>query len=86
LIGKPHSQPPQMLGWNRVMNTQLYSGVSAGALDWNTFEPSMGGTDPWLLASVPEPSATVLAGIGFGSVIACVAVRKRRPQRCQGAA
>jgi len=86
LIAKPHSQPPQMAEWNQVTNTPLYSGVSAGALDWNTFQPSIGGTGPWLIASVPEPTAAVLMGIGLGSVIACVLVRKRRAQRRQGAA
>jgi hypothetical protein len=86
LTAKPHSQPPHMVEWNQVTNTPLYSGVSAGALEWLTYQPSMGGTNPWLLASVPEPTAGVLIGIGVGSVIACVLVRERRAKRRQGAA
>jgi hypothetical protein len=88
LIGQPHSQPPHMLQWDRVTNTPVYSSESAGALDWLTYQPSMGGTDPWLIASasVPEPTAAVLMGIGVGCVIACVLVRKRRAKRRQGAA
>ena len=37
-------------------------------------------------SAVPEPSTTVLTGIGAGTVIACVLVRKRREQRRQAAA
>jgi PEP-CTERM motif len=51
---------------------------------WNTFNPALGGTNPWILASVPEPSSVVLAGIGAVASIASVLVRRCRAQRGDG--
>jgi len=48
---------------------------------WSTDNPSMGGTDPWVIASVPEPSSLYL--LGFGAVCGSVYVmgHKRRERR-----
>jgi hypothetical protein len=53
---------------------------------WFTDNPTVGGTDPWLVASVPEPSSLYL--LGFGAVCGSVYVmghkvmgRKRRGRR-----
>jgi len=53
---------------------------------WSTLDPQMGGTDPWVLAvaqaaSVPEPSALVLAGSAIVCGLAYGLARKRRAQR-----
>jgi hypothetical protein len=47
---------------------------------WATENPSMGGTDPWVIAvaSVPEPSTFTLSAMGVVSGLACGLGRKRR--------
>ncbi|MGD9632162.1 MAG: PEP-CTERM sorting domain-containing protein [Pirellulales bacterium] len=41
---------------------------SGAAFGWNFTAPNptpLGGNDPWIIASVPEPSTLILAGVGF---------------------
>ena len=59
------------LVWDRVpldSNLSLYSGRVNSVDLWNTWNPAMGGTNPWLLASVPEPSSFTLAVLGVGAL------------------
>ncbi len=37
--------------------------------EWITFNPSMGGTNPWVIAAVPEPSTLALLGVGAISLL-----------------
>jgi len=53
---------------------------------WSTDNPSMGGTDPWIIASVPTaavPEPSTLYLLGFGAVCGSVFVmgHKRRERR-----
>ena len=69
------------------VNTDFYGGSILQAETWFTSNPSMGGTNPWLIASVPEPSTALLASIG--AVVGFLAYgwsRHRRAQRRQAAA
>ena len=69
------------------VNTDFYDGSIAEANTWFTLNPSMGGTNPWLIAAVPEPSTGLLASIG--AVVAILAYgwsHHRRVQRRQAAA
>jgi len=51
----------------------VYGGAGPGrAYPWFTLNPTMGGTDPWIIASVPEPSTLYL--LGFGAVCGSVYV------------
>jgi hypothetical protein len=39
---------------------------------WETTNPAMGGTDPWVIAkavAVPEPSGAVLVGLGIAGLL-----------------
>ena len=43
-----------------------YDGATSAIGGWSTYSPSMGGTDPWVIAAttaVPEPSSLALAGL-----------------------
>jgi hypothetical protein len=51
-------------------------GTTAG---WDTTNPSMGGTNPWVIAevsSVPEPSSLTLAGLGLACTVTAGVARK----------
>ena len=48
---------------------------------WFTDNPTVGGTDPWLVASVPEPSSLYLLGFGAVCVSLYVMGHKRRERR-----
>ncbi len=76
------------ISWIRVPafpNLSNYGGRPDGTdILWNTFNPALGGTSNWILASAPEPSSVVLAGIGAFASIAYALVRKRRARRGDG--
>ena len=78
LYNRPFSEAPN------------YAGVVNSATLWNTTNPSMGGTDPWVIATaataVPEPSTAIAAGFGAVAFLAYGWYRHRREQRRQGAA
>ena len=60
------------LSWTRFpahADLSFYQGTVNSVDLWNTFNPAMGGTNPWLLASVPEPSSFTLAVLGVGALI-----------------
>ncbi len=65
----------------------LYDGYTdtTGYL-WENFAPSMGGTNPWVIAvaqstAVPEPSTLAMAGLVSVCGIAYSLARRRRAQR-----
>ncbi len=74
-------------GFQQTYYTEIYTGGRPILYyTWSTINPSMGGTDPWVIASVPEPSSLYL--LGFGAVCGSVYVmghkvmgRKRRERR-----
>ncbi len=74
-----------VLVWDRVpldSNLSLYGGTVNSVDLWSTFNPAMGGTNPWVLASVPEPSSFTLAVLGVGALIVAGGwsrLRKARP-------
>jgi PEP-CTERM motif len=45
---------------------------------WNEEPKTLGGKRTWVLASVPEPSGVLLAGLGFACVIPYAMFRRRR--------
>ena len=58
-----------------------YGGTDDGFVVWDTPNPAMGGSDPWVIAevaTVPEPSSLTLAALAvtFAGVIG--EARKRR--------
>ncbi len=75
------------ISWTRIpadADLSAYAGRLQSDFLWNTFNPALGGTTLWVLASVPEPSSVVLVGIGAFASIAYVLVCKRRAQRGDG--
>ncbi|WP_165253544.1 PEP-CTERM sorting domain-containing protein [Paludisphaera soli] len=58
-----------------------YSGL-AGQIQWDAKPPSMGGTEPWVIARslgatpVPEPSSLVLCASGM-AIVGVLALRRR---------
>jgi hypothetical protein len=46
--------------------------VGSSTFVWETTNPAMGGTDPWVIATavaVPEPSGAVLVGLGIAGLL-----------------
>ncbi len=85
--------PKSKLLWTRSTvsvgdATQRYEGViiigspKVAYTAWSTDNPAMGGTDPWVIASVPEPSNLTLAGVGLMCVIGYAVTRSRRCKGC----
>jgi PEP-CTERM motif len=73
------------LEYSRESGGSVYFGYTASnAPIWFTGNPSMGGTDPWVIAtaSVPEPSTITLAGLGAVVGLLHGLARKRRA-RCK---
>ncbi|MGP0069831.1 MAG: PEP-CTERM sorting domain-containing protein [Isosphaeraceae bacterium] len=69
------------LFYDRFVGAGTYYGSVPNTIPvWNTGNPAMGGTDPWVIAvaSVPEPSTLTLAGLGVVSVLAFGLARRRR--------
>ena len=77
------------LGYHRNLNfnnTQYsnYDAFTPSGTQWSILGISqLGGTDPWLIAAVPEPSTAVLAVSGAVMLLATGWVRRRREQRRQ---
>src|SRR5262249_16922072 len=72
-----------MIDWIRVpLDSDLssYSGHLDSINLWNTFNPALGGTNPWLIASsVPEPSSFILAAFGVLMIVGgCSRLRNAR--------
>src|SRR5262249_32172387 len=67
-----------------------YDALKNNTFSWIKLQPSMGGTDPWVIAStaatVPEPSTAVVAVLGAVTFLACGWSRHHRAQRRQAAA
>jgi hypothetical protein len=70
----------------------VYEGVSTTISQqavWETFNPAMGGTDPWVIAmaaaAVPEPSSFVLAATALACAVV-LAVARNRTRFCRGPA
>jgi PEP-CTERM motif len=68
-------------GLNGSGPSAIYDGTDDGFV-WQNGDPSMGGTDPWVIAqAVPEPSSVILAALGALGIIGwrlarrCMAVR-----------
>jgi hypothetical protein len=69
------------LAYGRFVSSGTYYGSIPNTIPvWNTGNPYMGGTDPWVIAvaSVPEPSTLTLAGLGVVSGLAFSLARRRR--------
>ena len=53
---------------------------------WSTFNPAMGGTDPWVIgvaaASVPEPSGAVLISMGIAGLLLARTWRRSSRKQC----
>jgi hypothetical protein len=64
--------------WERFSQSSsaYVSGIGVDRV-WNTTNPAMGGTDPWVIAAVPEPSSFLLAVLGAVCVIAYGLARSR---------
>jgi len=78
-----HRSPSAVPG----VNTDLYLGSISEANTWFTENPSMGGTNPWLIAAaVPEPSTALLASIGAVVAFLAYGWSHHRVQRRQAAA
>jgi hypothetical protein len=67
------------LEYLRTFGLDLYIGEVNNLVLWETSNPSMGGTDPWVIAvaSVPEPSTLTLAALGVFSGLVYGMTRKR---------
>jgi len=53
---------------------EYFASLTAPSTDlWDTLNPGMGGTDPWVIAvaatAVPEPSSVVLLGLGIAGLL-----------------
>ncbi len=62
-----------------------YPPISTAALLWDTLNPNMGGTEPWVIAvapasAVPEPSSLWLLGTAISAGLAYGWSRHRRDQ------
>jgi hypothetical protein len=77
------------LDWKRETNFPVYSAVVQNQTIWFNSNPTMGGTDPWVIATtaspVPEPSTAIVAVCGTVAFIAYGWSRHRRAQRRQAA-
>jgi len=81
-----YQRGPQVPG-----GTPYYHAFELDQLLWLTFNPTLGGPDPWILAVasasvVPEPSSLWMAGIATSVGLAYGWSRHRRDQRRQGSA
>jgi hypothetical protein len=92
LFGPDLSNGGTSIEYDRVTapfsSSGIYVSPTAGTSDWifsNTGGP-LSGHDPWLIATVPEPSAAILGVIGAVSGIAYGWSCRRRAQRRQAAA
>jgi hypothetical protein len=57
-----------------------YDSATSTIGGWSTQSPSMGGTDPWVIAAttaVPEPSSLALAGLAVTCAIVLGGARNR---------
>jgi hypothetical protein len=78
--------------WNRnTGQNPFYDGILSSTRLWSTANPSMGMTDPWVIATagataVPEPSTAIAAAFGAVAFLAYGWSRYRRDHRRQAAA
>ncbi len=71
--------------YNRLLSAGLppvndYDGATSAIGGWSTYSPSMGGTDPWVIAAttaVPEPSSLALAGLAVTCAVVLGGARNR---------
>jgi hypothetical protein len=71
--------PSGLISWTFINNAVYYNAGGQGHVLWGGILPSLDSP----VATVPEPSTSVLAGIGAGTVVACGLVRHRRAKRRQ---
>jgi hypothetical protein len=76
--------PAGDLGWERPAGSTsgIYEASHAPLQQlWNTNPATLGGTDPWVLAVVPEPSSLGMAVSGISAGLAYGWFRRRRELR-----
>jgi PEP-CTERM motif len=78
LVEESGSQEGNRVNWERSsiasgQAPEYFASLTSPPTDlWDTLNPGMGGTDPWVIAvaaAVPEPSSVVLLGLGIAGLL-----------------